>query len=312
MATLLLTGCAGRTTGLVQERQVVIARAEAAASLVAQMAPAFVLQETQEAHNRIGRVSAAGTRNAETIAVDPEIPVIYAAARPVVTTKGAYTNLVYRIHFLEQPFSLIPFHLGAGRHVGLLVILTLDARQQVVLVTTANTCGCYAASIPTEILPVAAYPEDWSAAPLAVFGERLPARLPAIGANDVLQVVVRPDVHRVMDLQVVSKSSLAAGTVGVEVLDLETLQHLPLEDGSVTSFYYRDWPLTGHVKGAFKPWETLLLSLVSLDLYVGMDKEYGDTAESGTPFYTSLKPWNRDASDMNDFAVYLRFNGWKL
>jgi len=43
-----------------------------------------------------------------------------------------------------------------------------------------------------------------------------------------------------------------------------------------------------------------------------MDKEYGDTHESGNPFHTSLKPWNRHNSDMNDFSGYLRFNGWRL
>ena len=87
---------------------------------------------------------------------------------------------------------------------------------------------------------------------------------------------------------------------------------LPLENGEVTSLYYDQWPLQGHVKGSIKPWESLLLSLVSLDFYVGMDKEYGDTAVSGNPFYTSLFPWNRRASDMNDFAGFLNFWGWRL
>jgi len=76
--------------------------------------------------------------------------------------------------------------------------------------------------------------------------------------------------------------------------------------------FYDTWPLRGHVKGAIKPWESLMLSLVSLDFYVGMDKEYGNTAESGNPFYTSLKPWNRQRSDMNNFAGFLQFHGWKL
>jgi len=309
---LLLAGCGGHSAAPVREQQTVTAKAEAAAPPVAVMAPAFVLGEVQEPHNRIGRVRAAGIADAETVTIDPETPVIYVGSRSFATAKATYTNLVYRIHFLAQPYSLIPFHLGAGRHVGLLVILTLDARQQVLLVTTANTCGCYAASIPTATLPASAYPAGWQAAPLGVLGERLPARLPPIGANDVLQVFVRPDVHRVMDLRVVPRSSLAAGMVRAEVLDLEALKKIPMENGNVTSLYYRGWPLAGHVKGAIKPWETLLLSLVSLDLFVGMDKEYGDTRESGTPFYTSLKPWNRHASDMNDFVVYLRFNGWHL
>ena len=105
---------------------------------------------------------------------------------------------------------------------------------------------------------------------------------------------------------------MTTGVVNAVLADLASLKKLPLEDGTTTSFYHQDWPLTGHVKEAIKPWETLLLGLVSLDLFVGMDKEYGDTLESGNPFYTSLKPWNRSVSDMNDFAGYLRFNGWRL
>lgn len=313
LAISLLAGCAGRSTGLVQNQQTVVAKAEAAAPLVVIRAPVFVLQEVQEHHNRIGRVRASGTREAETVSIEPEVPVIYADTRSFVTAKGVYTNLVYRVHFSELPFSLIPFHLGAGKHVGLLVILTLDARQQVLLVTTANTCGCYAVSIPTRSLPSTSYPDNWPTTPLAVFGERLPARLPSIGHDDILQVMMRPNVHRVMDVQILPRASLQAATVRTaEVAGLDTLKRLPLADGSLTSLYYSGWPLTGHVKGAIKPWETLLLSLVSLDFFIGMDKEYGDTRESGNPFYTSLKPWNRNASDMNDFTAYLRFNGWKL
>ena len=313
LALGLLAGCAGRSTGLVAEQQTIVVQAEATAPLVLTRAPVFALQDVQERHNKIGRVLAAGTKGAEAISIDPEVPVIYADTRPFTTARGVYTNLVYRIHFPELPFSLIPFHLGAGKHVGLLVILTLDARQQVLLVTTASTCGCYAVSVPTQSLPPSSYPDDWPTKPLAVYGELLPARLPSIGENDILQVQVRPDVQRIMDLQVLPRQSLVPGTVRTaEVVGSETLKKLPLADGSLTSFYYSDWPLTGHVKGAIKPWESLLLSLVSLDFFVGMDKEYGDTRESGNPFYTSLKPWNRSASDMNNFAGYLRFNGWKL
>ena len=313
LAVWLLTGCAGRSTSLVQEQQTVVAKVAANAPLVQTMTPAFILQKVQERHNRIGRVQATGTRKAATVSVDPEVAAIYAGSRSFATAKATYTNLIYRIHFPELPFSLIPFHFGAGKHVGLLVLLTLDADQRVLLVTTAQTCGCYAVSIPTQALSASLYPDDWPAAPVAVFGEWLPSQLPPIGEHDALQVVVRPDVHRIMALEVVPRPTLGARTVRqAEVLELDALKQLPLADGSVTSFYYSRWPLAGHVKGAIKPWESLLLSLVSLDLFIGMDKEYGETEVSGNPFYTSLKPWNRSASDMNDFAAYLRFNGWKL
>jgi hypothetical protein len=41
-----------------------------------------------------------------------------------------------------------------------------------------------------------------------------------------------------------------------------------------------------------------LLSLPSLDLFVGADKIYADPEVSGNPFYTSLKPLRRDDSNM--------------
>ena len=65
-------------------------------------------------------------------------------------------------------------------------------------------------------------------------------------------------------------------------------------------------------KGFIKPRESLFLSLPSLDPLVGYDKVYGDRRETGNPFYTSLKPWNREASDMWDFPEFLTFWGWRL
>lgn len=313
MAIGALTGCAGQSTKAVREPQTVVVATETAPSPIAAHAPAFVLHGTEERYNRIGRVQALGSGRDTTVGIDPDEPVVYADTRPFETERGTYTNLVYRVHFSDLPFSLIPFHLGAGKHVGVLVVLTMDTHQQVLLVTLAQTCGCYAVTIPTRSLPVDRYPDDWPAGPLRVYGERLPALLPSIGRDERLHVVIRGEVHRVMDLQVGLKSAATAEQVHpAALLPLAALKQLPLTDGGRTSWYYTEWPLAGHVKGAIKPWETLLLSLVSLDLFVGMDKEYGDTAESGNPFYTSLLPWNRTASDMNDFAAYLRFNGWKL
>ena len=312
-ALLLLGGCASRLMTGPEGQQTVIARPNPPSSPELVLTPAFVLHRTGEAHNRIGRVMAAGIDGDERIGIDTEHPAIYVASQRFVTDRAAYTNLIFRIHFSEQPFSLIPFHLGAGKHVGLLVILTLDEPGQVLLVTTANTCGCYAVTIPTTTLAAEFYPHGWPDAPLSVYGEKLPSRLPAIGAEDRLVALIRPEVQRIMDLRVqASAAPLPEPVIEAQTLALASLRQLELADGGRTSFYYDRGPLKGHVKGAIKPWETLLLSLVSLDLFVGMDKDYGDTRESGNPFYTSLKPWNRTASDLNDFAAYLRFNGWKL
>ena len=308
----LAQGCARHCSDPGGQKQTVTTNKASSGPLEHTMAPAFHLQDTQHTYNRIGRVFASGTQKANVITIDPDRPVLYVATRQFSTAQNTYTNLIYRVHFLEQPYSLIPFNFGAGQHVGLLVILTLNQHNQVVLVTTAQTCGCYAVSIPTKTLPTAAYPKNWPAPLLRVAGERLPASLPALDPQDVLQVVVRPVVHRIMDIKVVPKASLATPVVHATTADLASLKQLPLEDGTATSLYYQNWPLTGHVKGAIKPWETLLLGLVSFDFFVGMDKEYGDTGESGNAFYTSLKFWNRQVSDMNDFASYLQFNGWRL
>lgn len=313
LALCCLAGCAGRPPERVLQQQTVVAREEMPDTVVRRMAPVFALQDVDRGYNRIAEVRATGSKGSGAIVLDTDTPVIYAGSSSFTTANGTYTNLIYRIHFAEQPFSLIPFHLAAGKHPGLLIILTLDARQQVLLVTTANTCGCYAVSIPTQSLPLSAYPDRWPPESIDLYGETLPARLPSPGRDDVLLVSVRPEVHRVMDLQVVPRQTSPRGAVQQAAMrDLEALKSLPLEDGSATSLYYQRWPLAGHVKEAIKPWETLLLSVVSLDLFVGMDKEFGDTEASGNPFYTSLKPWNRHRSDMNTFPVYLHFNGWRL
>ena len=310
---MLLPGCAARSHPVGQQSQLVVAPPASGASVLVNLAPSFLLQGTQVPYNRIGRVEALQANDQESVGVNADQPIIYAGSRRFSTDNGTYTNLVYRIHFSETPVSLFPFYLGAGKNVGLLVILTLDLWNQPLLVTTVNTCGCYAVSIPTDRLPPALYPDHWPLAHLSVYGERLPARLPSIRPQETLQVWVRADVHRVMDIRVVPREMpRQAPERTAEIVGLESLQALPLGTGRVTSFYYEHWPLTGHVKGAIKPWETLALSLVSMDFFIGMDKDYGATTAGATRFYTSLKPWNRSASDLNDFATYLHFNGWKL
>lgn len=83
-------------------------------------------------------------------------------------------------------------------------------------------------------------------------------------------------------------------------------------NGKVTSFYYEDGPYKGYVKEAFKAWETIFMGLISLDPLVGTDKAYEDSQVTGNRFYTSLKPWNRDDSDMWHFQRFLEFWGWRL
>jgi hypothetical protein len=118
-----------------------------------------------------------------------------------------------------------------------------------------------------------------------------------------------------MDLEIVDVADLSQpGSFFAIQAPLEpasALEKIPL-DGETTSCYYDYGPQKGHVRRSMKFWETILLSLISWDFFVGTDKVYGDNDKYENPFYTSLKPWNRKASDMSDFAGFLEFWGWKL
>ncbi|MBI5897482.1 MAG: hypothetical protein HZB24_16225, partial [Desulfobacterales bacterium] len=92
--------------------------------LVARWAPAFLTYGYSDAYNRIGRPTAAAEGNSQKVWVDPAQPTIYIMKRSFTTPKAAYTNLIYRVHFPEVPFSLVPFNLTAGENVGLMVVVT--------------------------------------------------------------------------------------------------------------------------------------------------------------------------------------------
>lgn len=128
-------------------------------------------------------------------------------------------------------------------------------------------------------------------------------------------VFLRNENHRVMDLQVRSESEISSSydPASIKLEPMSALKFISLGDGLSTSFYYESKGLRqGYVKGSVKPWEMLLMSWWALDLYVGVDKELGDASQTGTIFYTSLKPWNRTKSDMWKFADFLSFWGWNL
>ena len=285
--------------------------------LVSRYAPLFLVHNPDARHNRIGRPSAkAGLWGAEKVYVDADQPVVYYQKRPFKTAQGRYTNLIYRIHFSAIPFSLFPFHLSAGKNVGVMVVITLNAHQLPVLVTTVQTCGCYAAILPTNHLPRTAFPAGWQAVPTRVYGETLPPLLDfGHGEDRQLLVTLRPEVHRVMGLEFVDRRKLhrhlTTPLIKGSLMPVSDLERLPLGD-TTTSFYHQTGILKGYVKGSVKVWESLLLGWVSLDLFVGADKVYGNRNETGNPFYTSLKPWNRQSSDMGDFQHFLSFWGWRL
>jgi len=318
LAPLLLTSCV--TLGVVADDPAKVYLPAEEENLAARFAPLFVLQTYKEDHNRIGRPSARLLKKEskeEEIFINPAEAVMYVEQRSFSTADGNYTNLIYRIHFAAVPFSLIPFHVTAGKNPGLFVILTLDSKNKPLLVTTAHTCGCYCVITPTSYLPRRAYPDQWQRTEKKLWGETLPAMIDYAddsGKKRRLLVFLRDGSHRVMDLQIMEAGEIMGNYEPLPILlePMATLKTLPLQDGSVTPFFEEEGWRKGYVKGSYKPWEMLLISWWAFDLNVGCDKEYGDPLTPGNRFYTSLRPWCRSESDMRNFAEFLRFWGWRL
>jgi len=279
---------------------------------LARYAPIFARETPDDPHDYIGTVAARRTNGRPELFVDPSHPTLYAEEVPFETEVGSYTNLIYRIHFSRIPLP----HLTAGKNVGLLVIITLNEHDEPVLLTTAHTCGCYFAVIPTTYLPADHRPLDWSVADQDIFGETLPGllRYPTEFDASLRPVVfLRDGENRIAGVHLESRDETAERytVMPTSILPLDALEAVPYGARAV-SFFEIGGPRKGYVKGAFKPLERLLMSWWALDLHVGHDKIYTDRPDAGVTFYTSLKIWNRKASDLARFAECLRFWGWRI
>lgn len=287
--------------------------------ILAKYAPVFVIGDSMQSHNLIGRPSAYKTwHGEEAVYIDSSKAVMYARRLEFSTDRDVYTNLVYRVHFERVPYSLFPFNISAGINGGLLVIVTVNSSGLPVLVTTVHTCGCYLAFFGTGFLPEDAWPEEWAGRRRQrVWGESLPLRIDfpqPFSPESRVVLSLRDDTHRVMDVSVRSYAELISGdgVLPLEIAPMEALYEIPVRGGGTTSFFESDGLRAGYVKGSYKPLETLLVSWWALDLYVGADKEFAPGEKTGNFFYTSLKPWNRRASDMWKFRDFLAFWGWGL
>jgi hypothetical protein len=313
---LLSWGCASVTT--IREDSPALAYASPGRHTAAaeeRWSPVFLVHNTDDAYNRIGSpVASFDKAGEEMIRIDPDRPVLYWESRAFTTEKGAYTNLVYRVHFPDVPFNLVPFTFQAGHNPGILIIVTLDAGGKPVLVSQSGTCGCYIAMVPTQYLPKEMLPEDWTGEPIDIYGERLGPFLDyAAREHPRLLFELRPAAHRVMDVRVIDDPppSVPAGPplwVDMPLAPEADLDRLPLGNGTTTSLYLQSGA-KGYVKGAWRVFETTLMGWWALDFYVGNDKDYGDP---DNPFYTSLKPWARLESNMADFPRFLKYWGWRL
>lgn len=275
-------------------------------------APVFVVEEPGRSFNRIGTAAARIAKGAEEVYVDPEQPTLYARKTSFRTARGSYTNLTYRVHFEKVPVS----HLGWGKNVGLLAIVTLNESGQPILFTTLHTCGCYLAFTPTSYLDEAAFPPDWERGRQKVYGESLPAYIDYGEGSPThfrLHLLLRKSTHRVMDLWLADgRTPPGYQSVLAPVKPMKVLEGLGLPDGASTSFYDTEGGRRDYVKNSQKPWERLFMSWWAFDWRVGEDKKLGRDREDGILFYTSLKPWARKASDLRNFPVFLQYWGWNL
>lgn len=321
LTILLLPTCPAFFTGCARPpadhpAEVALYQAPAPASVSPAYAPAYLIGESSAPFNKIGTPAAReGVDNDPEIFVDPEKPSVYYETRQFSTAKGRYTNLIYRIHFREVPLDWGKINLTAGRNPGILVIYTLDEKADLLLVTTVHTCGCFLAFLPTTALPPEAFPPDWPAHSQWIYGYTLPSRLslPREETDDRIVFTLASETHRIRDVAV------AAGDARQTIPDrremilspMQALYSLPYRDGTV-SFFETAGCRKGYVKNNTKILERLLISWWAFDLHVGQDKAYSVHDGSDTVFYTSLKFWARQSSDLKDFPGFLAYWGWKL
>lgn len=310
---ILLVGCARPPAD--HPDDAVLYRTTAPPTVAAIHAPAFLVQEPAEAFNKIGKP---GIRDVPgehpAVFVAPEQPAIYYEEQVFQTAKGHYTNLVYRIHFPEVPLGWDRINLTAGRNPGLLVIYTFDDRRTLLLVTTVHTCGCYLAFLPTEALAAEAYPPGWPAGRQTVYGYTLPSviNLPRQESDDRLVFTLASQTHRIRDIGLFGRDEREAlPAQEMALLPMRDLYALPYRQRT-TPFFETSGDKAGYVKDSMKILERLFLSWLALDLHVGEDKAYSVLDDSGIPFYTSLKFWARNASDMKDFPQFLSYWGWQF
>lgn len=281
--------------------------------------PVFLVEKSDLLYNRIGTPSLKNNEVDDSrIIVDSSMPTVYVKELSFRTEKGTYKNYVYRIHFEKVPFSLLPFHLTAGKNVGLLVVVTFNGEDEPVLITTVHTCGCYLTFIPTSFLPKDAFPDEWDSTVQKVYGETLPGLLDFNGglekrANTRLVILIGSDTHRVKWMKMESAGDIAEKyqIENTRIISVDKLKTLG-QGGNATSFFETSGYRKGHVKGSFKPFERIFMSWWAMDLYVGEDKDFGPGKETGSIFYTSLKFWDRIESDMWNFKDFLHYWGWNL
>ena len=279
-------------------------------SLLNRHAPIFLVEDNQRNYNRIGtpavRVSASGR---EDIYIDTARATIYTMTQEFETATGRYTNLIYRVHF---PLTPLP-HLTAGKNVGLLIYVTLNSAGEEILITTLHTCGCFLAFIPTTRLPESSWPAGWQKTSQIVFSEELPSLIESQNTRQRLIIKLRSETHRVMNIKYTNPADYEnIESLPMHMEPMAALNKLPAPNNQSVSFFATEGLRKGIVKGSRKPLEMLFMSLLAMDPFIGEDKALGPPDETGTKFYTSLKFWARNSSNIWFFPRFLQYWGWDL
>ncbi len=311
---LLLSSCAHSPAHLPEEE--ILYRSPLPANLNNVPAPAFLIKNAEEQYNRIGMPSVRESADhTPEIFVDPDKPAIFIETQEFTTARGTYHNLLFRVHFEQVPLALDKINLTAGKNSGLLIIYTLDANGRLLLVTTVHTCGCFLAFFPTDTLPPEVLPSDWPAGPQWVYGFSLPSLLHPEKSEDLEKIVftVENETHRISNVSVLKEDTLNQwpDSVALDLLPMDSLYRLPFKGGT-ESFFYMSGPCKGYVRNNTKILERLLMGWWAFDFRVGQDKAIGSSDTSDTIFYTSLKFWDREVSDLKNFPRFLAYWGWKL
>ncbi len=309
----LLTSCAGVTNK--QSTSHSLFSSPVPAGFQEIHSPAFAISNPKKQYNLIGTPSVQLQAQGPEVIVDPAQPTIYFESQTFSTHKDSYKNLIYRIHFEKVPFSFTELHLTTGRNPGLLVIYTLDKEDRLLLITTLHSCGCYLAFFPTDNLPQKAYPKNWPKIEQDVYGYSLPnlIRLASQPPSGKIFFTLESGNHRISDAEFIETDTPIhnANTTLMMMSPMSTLHHLPSHDTTV-SFFEEQGPRKGYVKNNIKILERILISWWAFDLRVGQDKAFGKDDDSNIPLYTSLKFWQRNASDLKNFPRFLSYWGWDL
>jgi len=275
--------------------------------------PQFYVQSGEYSYNAIGTPEVVEKKGKPEVRVNHTAATLYFEENHFSTEKSKYTNHIYRLHFSKVPFDICNLNITAGNNPGLLIIYTIDSQGRTVLITTVHTCGCYLAFFPTTDLAKEAFPDDWPGSIQSVYGYKLPS----IVASETLVKTpyifsLASGTHRINEVSTTPSQQQGLAAINdMTIQPLSALYQLPYQNG-VESFFETEGTRSGYVRNNSKPLERLLISWWAFDWHVGEDKAYGKRDYSAPPFYTSLKFWQRENSDMNDFPRFLSYWGWKL